>query len=254
MKKILLTFVMFILLTNLANAQPSKFKLELNYTELGLIQTGNYKIDSIIDNRVVKDNWGVVMTGLSNRKTAVELEYGIAALKFYLDNSIYSDEKAQHLTLVLNNLWLNEQIAGFKEVATCELEMLICKKDKDNNLRIIDDVSLEVEGSSAIADLTKSSSKRVKEVFQNAFNQLTSEKIANEKAELYVSKPLILSNCIIFKRDSLKIGFFKNFNDLYNNEATLIPNADIQNTLGNETYKIIDTNTGKRMKRLYAFS
>lgn len=234
-------------------AQNDVYQLELKPDNLGKLNLPNIIVDTVIDARFNKNNWGVVMTGLSNKRTPVVMDNGTMGLKYYFAASIPADKNAEHVIMILKNLWINEQTIGLREVATCDLELTLCKKDKDNQWRIIHEFEDAVEASTGIADMTRTTSRRVKEIFEKALISIDRNKLSSDEGEIYKEEPLVLSNCIAFKGDSLKYGFYKSFDQFYNNQGRNL-DIEIKNLLfSDEKYKLIDGKTGKKLKRYFGF-
>ncbi len=250
-KHFFLIFQVFFI--KMLSAQNSPYQLELKPDVLGKIKSPNIVIDTIVDARFNNNNWGVVMTGLSNKRTPVSIENGALGLKYYFDASITSDKSAEHIIMILKNLWINEQTVGMKEIATCDLELTLCKKDKDNQWRIIHEFEDQVEGSTALTDMTRSTPNRVKEIFEKALSSIDVAKLTGNEGEIYKEEPLMITNCIVFRKDSLKYGFYKSFNQFYNNQTQQL-DIEIKKTIfSDKNYKLIDGKTGKKLKRYFGF-
>jgi hypothetical protein len=250
MKKQLTFFLFQLLFWNTAITQNDTYELELNKAELGVIGAPNIIIDSIVDGRVNKNYWGVVLGTL---RTPVTYSKGTLGLKEYLNASISSKSSTSHLIMILKNFWINEQTVGMKEIATCDLEIILCKKDQNNQWRVVLEFEDQVEGSSAIADMTRSTPKRVKEIFEKALSSIDTTKLTSNNGEIYQEKPLILSNCIAFKKDSLVYGFYKNFNYFYNNKAQKLDINIKKSEFSDERFKLVDAKTGEKIERFFGF-
>jgi hypothetical protein len=235
-------------------AQSNAHILELNPQKLGRIQTSNIVIDSIIDNRANKANFGVVMKGLSNKRLPVALNHDIEGLKNYLNQSIRHDEKSTHLVLVLNNFWISEQLVGMKEIATDELELLFCKRDSTNKLMIIGEYSNETEQTSGFSDLTSQHPTLMKKLFDEAFGNLTEEKMNTIGNHFFETTSIVKSAISIYQKDSIKSGFYTRFDDFYNDTPTPLTNIEIKSVaLHSNIFKVIDKKTGKKLRRYYGF-
>jgi hypothetical protein len=252
-KKIYLLFFQLLLVKTLL-AQNKTYQLELP-DNLGKINTPNIVIDTVIDARFNKSSWGVVMTGLFNKRIPVSFENGTSRLKYCFDRSILSDQDAEHLIMIVKNLWIDEQRFRMKEIGTCDLEILLCKKDKDNQWRVVHEFEGQVESSDGLAnvELTLSTPKRVKEIFEKALSDINTDRLAINDGKIYTLAPLMLNDCIAFKSDNMKFGFYKNFKQFYNNQGQSL-NIEIEKTLFNGSrYKLIDAKTGNKVKRYFGF-
>ncbi len=249
MKKIILTFSL-LMLCIAVNAQETYGIDLLKGPNIG---TQNIVIDSVIDNRMLNESFGVTAKGLSNRRVPIIVMNYMGGIQKYIKSILPDTSKRVHLTMVVNHIWMYETTGALMEEGVCDLDATFCIKDANNNLMAVQDFSDEVKEKRFDASATHR--ERLISILHNAM--LFADKINFKEAK---GVPFVISErnpakCISYIENP-KIGFFKTFNDFYNNNPIEVANVILKPTLGgdNKLYKLQCESCPFKINKFYAYS
>ncbi len=150
MKKII-SILSFLILCMTINAQEQYTIDLLNGPNIG---TQNIVIDSVLDNRMLKESFGVTAKGMSDRRVPIIIKDYMLGVQKYIKSIAPDTLKRIHLTMVVNYIWIYEVKSGLGEEGACDLDVTFCIKDANNNLIAIQEYSDEVKESRLDASRT----------------------------------------------------------------------------------------------------
>lgn len=209
------------------------------------------KIDSVIDNRFFTYCVGTARVGLNNRSVPAVLENNLNSIRDYLSQQYTPNTDATPITLIIDHFWVSEQAKSLTVDGTFELEISFAKKKSNGKLEIIHQFNDEI--TEGCMDATKSHTRRIKALLDKAFKEFLEKDIAKLGGEVFVKNELNPTKNIL-NADTLKVGFYKSFEDFYNNSPRAIENISIEAlNKKNVLFKMVDNFSSKRIKNYYGY-
>ena len=240
----------FLILCMTVNAQE---QYTIDLTRGPNIGTEHIVIDSVIDNRMLTESFGITAKGLSNRKVPIILQDNILGIQKYIKSIAPDTLKRIHLTMVINHIWMYESTGVLAEEGVCDFDATFCIRDANNNLMAIQEFSDEIKEKKLDASGTHVS--RLVSVLHKAVlfaDRINFKEVKSIPFSISVKDP---KKCIAYADSTIK-GFFKTFNDFYNNNPTDLSHISIKPTLlgGNSFFKLVDNNSERIQQKYYAYS
>lgn len=214
-----LTIILFCFFTIIGFGQKAKFhtiKLLPNKDEP--VESVNFYISEVIDNRVYKDNIGIAQKGIFNKKVLSVFNKPFEEEIFNYMNSVFSKEVSKKpIILRINQLLISENTGAFKETGKATISLDVLSKS-DNDYYLLGNFSAYAEKNSA--DVTGKHDDRIRAILVDCILQYQDNKQKNNNRKprlisLDTSKePAILKN-------EISKGFFNTFHEFYNNNSFL---------------------------------
>lgn len=210
---ILVSFCLFSILTYSQQRKPHIVKLLPNKDEP--IETVDFYITKVVDNRVYKDNIGVAQKGMFNKKVLAKFNKPFEEeILNYVNSIIPVNESKDGFIIRINQLLISENTGAFKETGKAIINLDILKKTGENYF-LLGSYSAYKEKNSA--DVTGKHDDRIRDIlidclleFQFHF-KFETYKLENRLVTLDMKqKPSLLDG-------GIDKGFFQTFNELYNN-------------------------------------
>jgi hypothetical protein len=247
-----LCIIAMVLLATGAIAQRG-FTVELLPTSIDISHRQFY-IDSVIDNRVMRDDIGEAHVGMNNTTMPVVLSRSFAkTMKFYFDITTKRAEGLTPMIAVINELRVYEKVYSMKERGVADVNITFCVID-DGMLKIIAETFNRQESGGR--DVTNAHGKRIDLAMRECLKQLQS---TNWKEN--VGTPLVLGKewkaiddvHSILRADRKTYGSYYNFYDLRSNtpgdtERVIVPDGD-----PGELLMLRTGSSGKKIVEAYGF-
>lgn len=251
-KKHLILVLTFILYSTIVFSQKKKKVHIVSLSPKETLESKQFFLIEVIDNRLNKENIGVAQKGLMNRQVPAKFkENFILHLKKTFTALLPPSKKKDSLIVKVNKLFVSERTSAFSELGTCEVELEFIKKI-DTTFYTLGKFRSTIEGKGV--DVTKKHSNRIIEALSDCINQFSTS--GWEEPNISLAK--VKTENIKFDFNTpLKKGLYYNFNNLINNQpidsikydVKLIHKSNI-----NDHYIVKHHGTKKRIKKLFGFS
>ena len=215
-----------------------------------------FYIDSVVDNRIVKDNLGEAHVGMGNKAVPVVFATPFAAqMKTYFKTTTPQSKSGQiPLIAVINELHVYEKIYRTKERGVADLDIAFCKLDSGVLKIVAETVNTQESGG---MDVTNAHDKRIDLAIRECLKQLQVAKWKeNPGVTLVVGaewKPTDDEHNLL-KAKPWKYGSYKNFNDLRSNSPANADKMIVPPSEGNELVMIRSEATNKKLVEAYGFN
>ena len=181
------------------------------------VETVDFYVSEIIDNRVYKDNIGIAQKGMFNKKVLSKFNKPFdEEILNYINSVIPLDNSKQDIVIRINQLLISENTGAFKETGKATINLDILKKT-NNDYFLLGSYSAYKEKNSA--DVTGKHDDRIRAILVDCLLQFQFhfkfEKYNIDPKPIVVGakqKPVILEG-------NITKGFFQTFNELYNNTS-----------------------------------
>ena len=202
-----LVICVFVILSVVTLVAQDSYK----YIELGkgtiLFDSLDYYVSTVVDKRPSKESIGVIQKGVLNKKWPAKFKNGIEnEVLGYLTNLMPPRDHKEALTVVIHNIWISERIKISAEYGVAEVTIEIFRSD--DMINSLGKYSSLVESRGL--DVTKAHPRRVRMAIFDCIEYFKDRPIFGASHQ-----SLNFDNGI---PDSLKIGFYKDFNQLINNQ------------------------------------
>ncbi len=197
----------------------------------GIIIAPNVVIDTIIDNRVLKSaDIGKIIVDrgiMGHEIESIYFENDFINLKNYLNGSIENDKDAFKISMIVNKFSINEVVFLDKKSSKFTIDIVLSKKDSSGHTIELVKYNDEIFDIFNLNSNIKYYPKTTTTILNSVFSALNSENIKQNNVTLIKNYNINNKN-ILANKDSLKVGFYKSFNDFYHNETTLKWDYDIK--------------------------
>lgn len=150
----------------------------------------NYAITDVVDDRADTTSIGTIRTGLSGKKTSVDLQGGMAnAIHAFLKNNLDQDTSKTHVSLHIVSLELSEKNVGFKEQADLSMNVAFYINGRE---------LISYGGSAYIQttqDVTRYAEQLIRQNLERCIKELDDWWIKNKDA--LTGEPAIRANVVI---------------------------------------------------------
>jgi hypothetical protein len=141
----------------------------------------DYKIAKVVDNRVIKDNIGVVQKGLSNKRRLAKFKSDVGTELQKLFNRIYKPTpNAPEFICVIHDLHIDEQTNLYSEKGICNVEIELVKEVASNFYSLGRFNSYIEKGA---MDVTKRHGKRIIQALDDCLHQFAQTNWRSESGE-----------------------------------------------------------------------
>lgn len=213
----------------------------------------SFQIDSIIDNRHHQRGIGMIKKGRKDRSIPTIFENDFTTLKDYFSKNLpVKQGKLTPIFIVINRLWIWEEIAPISSYGHFELAIEFCKKDSTQKL--ISLYTFEKSIEQIDSDLPNSHEERIRQIFTEALANFTEIDIENTKG-------VVKNMAIVNPQNSLNqlkeigIGIYETRTDFVNRTPSkLSERVKIVPVEGDKNrYFLIDSLKSTKSK-IYAYS
>lgn len=217
-KKVL--FISFCLLSVFSfsqNRKPHVIKLLPNKD--APVKAVDFYVSEVLDNRIYKDNIGIAQKGIFNKKVlSVFSKPFEEEILNYLNSVFPQNAEKQSVTIRINQLLISENTGAFKETGKATINLDVLQKI-DNDYFLLGSYSAYREKNSA--DVTGKHDDRIRSILSDCMQQFQFHfKFEKENINPRLISIKTKEKPAIFDED-IKEGFFKTFNELYNNTPFL---------------------------------
>lgn len=208
----------------------------------------DFYIDSVVDNRLMKENIGMAQVGLSNRQVEAVFEQPFEPTLFhYLSNVCKRASNQKKLVAVFETLSITEKTYQLKEIGIAEIKITFCLRT-DSQLYKVN--TFEYTQQSGGMDVTAGQAKRIKIAIKNCLQQLQTWGIKPTEPYRVQGSWAAQDNEHHILRCSTRVhGVYTDINELRSNspsvtDFTFEPAADLYLLRGTD---------GKKAKEPYGF-
>ncbi|GAA4974403.1 hypothetical protein [Algibacter aquimarinus] len=217
-KKVL--FISFCLLSVFSfsqNRKPHVIKLLPNKD--APVKAVDFYVSEVLDNRIYKDNIGIAQKGIFNKKVlSVFSKPFEEEILNYLNSVFPQKSEKQSVTIRINQLLISENTGAFKETGKATINLDVLQKIDDDYF-LLGSYSAYREKNSA--DVTGKHDDRIRSILSDCMQQFQFHfKFEKENINPRLISIKTKAKPAIFDED-IKEGFFKTFNELYNNTPFL---------------------------------
>lgn len=240
--------IIFALISYVSFAQKNHvIKLVPEATE---IHTHTFYIDSIIDNRISKDNIGMAQVGLGNRQVEAVFEGDFeSTLQQYFAAICKIGGEQKKLVAIIETLNVSEKTYSLKETGTAEVKVTFCQKT-DGNLFVIG--TFEFTETSGGMDVTAGQGKRLKKAIGSCIEQLLAQGViaSNEIYQPIGTWTASDDEHHILRCATRVRGIYDNLNELRSNSPAFTGNFSYTPT---GDLFLLRSDDGKKAKEPYGF-
>jgi hypothetical protein len=229
------------------------FTVELLPTSIDITDRQFY-IDSVIDNRITRDNIGEAHVGMNNTTMPVVFGRSFAkTMKFYFDITTKRNESMTPLIAVINELRVYEKVYAMKERGVADVSIVFCKLESGKLKAVAQTFSNQESGG---RDVTMAHGRRIDLAMRQCLKQLHATNWKETPgAPLIIGgrwRPIDDAHNIL-KTSGKVYGTYASLNELRSNtptntERVIVPTADAGDLL-----LLRVESTGKKLIEPYGF-
>ncbi|MDZ4714886.1 MAG: DUF6563 family protein [Cytophagales bacterium] len=127
-------------------------------------------VDSVVDNRVITEEIGVVQVGLGNKQVAADFERGLVPTleNYFVQVTYFPGVVQQRLTVVIDGLWISERTNNLSERGIADLSITFCILDS-GRLMTLHKTKASVETGGM--DVTDTHGLRIQQALRNCVEE-----------------------------------------------------------------------------------
>lgn len=214
-----------------------------------------FYIDSVVDNRIARENIGTARVGMNNKSVPAVFEKSFEeTMNFYFAVTVPKSANQVRLIAVINELHVYEKIYAMKERGVADVNISFCKLDS-GKLRVVAEASNSQESGGM--DVSNAHDQRIDLAIRECIKQLqASNWKENPGTPLDAGGPWVPidDEHNILKAKTWNYGTYKNFNDLRSNspdhsDPMIVPEAEM-----GELVMIKNKATKKKLVEAYGFN
>ncbi len=177
MKKLTLILISILCFSGLTYAEET-YEISLSNEHID-IPNRQFYIDSVVDNRVNKDNIGIVQRGIFNIDYPAKLKNGFTkTLQTYLNNSLSKEAEQTPIILVINKLEISEKTAFSGEYGFADFSM-----EFYNGAKIVYNSVQHIESVSNV-DVTRLHEENIREGLKKSLTEFNKTLLAKENTNI----------------------------------------------------------------------
>lgn len=216
----------------------------------------DFYISKVIDNRLNKENIGVIQKGLGNRKVPADFEGGlITQLSSFLAKLLQVSEKKAPFVLQINQLSIYERTSAFTEMGGCEVRLEFLKEEKDELLSF-GEFTAVVENK-GMSDVTDKHDERIMEALTTCINDFSKTDWENTTPVITAENDTVQADYAYDYTIKPKKGLYRSFNTFLKNtpfDTSAYFFQPIKRKQRFERYQVYDNEEENRVKNIFGFS
>ncbi len=212
------------------------------------VESVDFYVSEVIDNRIYKDNIGIAQKGVFNKKVLSKFNNTFEDEILNYMNSVFPiDASKQPIVLRINQLLISENTGAFKETGKATISLDVLNKI-NNDYYLLGSFSAYREKNSA--DVTGKHDDRIREILVDCMLQYQDDEKANSNNNPRLvslkssQKPVILES-------QINKGFFNTFHELYNNNSFMDPSIKFKEN--NQSDKLFLEDRNHKRALYYAY-
>lgn len=209
-----------------------------------------FKIDSVIDNRFVRDNIGMAQVGLGNRQVEAVMENTLeASLKQFFEQACLKQNGQKSLIAIIDELNVTEKTYQLKERGIAEAQITFLSQGENSLLK---QGTFQFREETGGMDVTQAHGKRLKTVLLNCLEQLQNQGYVQNAAPFTIGgkwTPADAEHNILTCKTKQR-GIYATFQEMRSNSPSISDTFSISSV---KDLYILRLSNGKKAKEPYGF-